>query len=197
MNRLLGVVGSPRRESNTEYLVSHLLETAAAEGVETQLFSLAGKRIAPCLACAKCVRSARSGASRRTTCSTSTRCSSGPTRVVFGTPVYMGTMTAQLKAVFDRARSLWLMDNALSRKVAAGVAVGEGEFGGQELALQTIYWAAMNHGMIVVGSASSVYGNWEVCGRAGRPGTMAQDEEALRAAEGLGRRLARLQVQEG
>ena len=44
--------------------------------------------------------------------------------IVFGSPVYMGTMTAQLKAVFDRARPLWIMENALSHKVAAAVAVG-------------------------------------------------------------------------
>jgi hypothetical protein len=74
------------------------------------------------------------------------------------------------------------------------MAVGEGRFGGQELAIQNVLWAALNHGMIVAGSASLPYGNWEVCGVAGQPGEVLKDTEAVRAAEGLGRRLAHLRL---
>jgi len=197
MDRILGVVGSPRPGGNTERLVAQVLAAAAAEGAETKLFAMAGKRIAPCLACAKCVARAPEWCVQKDDMLELYPQLQWAEAIVFGSPVYMGTMSAQLKAVFDRARPLWLMNNALSTKVAAGVTVGEGEWGGQELALQTIYWAAMNHGMIVVGSASSVYGNWEVCGRTGRPGGIDGDEEARAAAEGLGRRLARLRMQEG
>jgi multimeric flavodoxin WrbA len=196
MKRILGIAGSPRPGGNTEFLLERLLAAAEAEGAETKMFTLAGKTIAPCADCGRCTN-------RQPYCVQSDDMQAlydhmlWADAIVFGTPVYMGTMTAQLKAVFDRARPLWLMDNALSRKIAAAVAVGEGRWGGQELAIQNVYWAALNHGMVVVGGACLPYGNWEVCGVAGAAGQIAADEEAIAAAEGLGRRLAKTNIEFG
>jgi len=194
MHNLLGIVGSPRRGGNTEQLMERLLAAAGGEGAATRLFTLAGKIIAPCLACEHCVGGPPEFCVQKDDMAELYPLMLWADAIVFGTPVYMGTMTAQLKAVFDRARPLWLMDNALSTKVAAAIAVGEGRWGGQELALQHVYWAALNHGMIVVGSASLPYGNWEVCGVAGEPGEITSDTAAMQAAEGLGRRLAHLEL---
>ena len=194
MQRILGIVGSPRSNGNTERLVQRVLETARAEGAETKLFALAGKTIAPCLACEECVGGPPEFCVQQDGMTELYPLMLWAEAIVFGSPVYMGTMTAQLKAVFDRARPLWIMDNALSTKVAAAVVVGEGRWGGQELTIQNIYWAALNHGMIVLGSASMPFGNWEVCGQADAPGDVLNDGAALRAAEGLGRRLVRVTV---
>jgi len=193
MERVLGISGSPRAGGNTETLVERVLSAAAAEGAETRLFSLAGKTIAPCRDCRKCT-------TEQPYCVQSDDMQElydlllWADAVLFGTPVYMGGMTAQLKAVFDRARPLWLMDNALSRKVAAAVSVGGGRWGAQELAIQSVYHSAMNHGMLIAGGASLPYGNWEVCGVAGAAGEIRADKEALKAADGLGRRLAHLTI---
>lgn len=192
MRRLLGIAGSPRAGGNTELLVSRVLEAAAAEGVETRLFTVAGREIAPCLACAECGGPGDSLCVQPDGMTDLYPLMLWAEAIVFGSPVYMGTMSAQLKAVFDRARPLWGREEGLSKKVAAAVAVGDGRWGGQELTLQNIYWAALNFGMIVVGSVSAIYGNWEVCGQAGEAGDILQDQAALRAAEGLGRRLASL-----
>ncbi len=195
MERILGISGSPRR-GNTEGLVSRVLESAAAEGAETRLYSLAGREIAPCIDCGGCT-------DHQPYCTQTDAMQPlydhmlWADAIVLGTPVYMGTISAQLKAVFDRCRPLWIMNNALSCKVASAVAVGEGRWGGQELAIQAIYWAAMNHGMIVVGGACLPYGNWEVCGVAGEPGSVLADSGALKAADGLGKRLTRLKVDFG
>ena len=192
MDRVLGIVGSPRLGGNTELLVSRVLESAGREGAETKLFTVAGKEIAPCRACTDCVATGLSPCSQQDDMAELYPLLLWADAIVFGSPVYMGTMSAQLKAVFDRSRPLWGMENALSTKAAAAVVVGEGRWGGQELTIQNIYWAALNHGMIVVGSVSELYGNWEVCGQAGEEGAILKDELALRAADGLGRRLARL-----
>jgi multimeric flavodoxin WrbA len=197
VRNILGIVGSPREGGNTELLMQRLLGAAQQEGAATSLFTLAGKTIGPCLACADCAGGPPEFCVQRDDMMMLYSLMLWADAIVFGTPVYMGTMSAQLKAVFDRTRPLWIMDNALSRKVAAAIAVGEGRWGGQELAIQQIYWAALNHGMIVVGSASLPYGNWEVCGIADEPGDVLADEHALNAAEGLGRRLARLKVEVG
>ena len=194
MHRILGIVGSPRPGGNTEFLMDRLLAAAQAEGAETAIYALAGKTIAPCIDCRGCV-------DHHPYCTQSDDMQPlydhmlWADAIVFGTPVYMGTISAQLKAVFDRARPLWLMDNALSRKAAAALSVGDGRWGGQELAIRTIHTAALNHGMIVVGGASLPYGSWEVCGVAGEPAAVAADTEAIRAAEGLARRLARIRIE--
>lgn len=194
MQNILGISGSPRRSGNTQLLVERVLEAARREGSATSLFVLAGKKIEPCLACDACVGGPPEFCVQRDDMADLYPLMLWADAIVFGTPVYMGTMSAQMKAIFDRARPLWLMNNALSTKVAAAVAVGEGRWGGQELAIQSIYWAALNHGMVVAGSASMPYDNWEVCGIADEPGGILNDESALRAADGLGRRLARMKM---
>ena len=47
MNRILGIVGSPREGGNTEQLMERVLAAAREEGAETLLFTCAGKDIAP------------------------------------------------------------------------------------------------------------------------------------------------------
>jgi multimeric flavodoxin WrbA len=195
MRRLLGLVGSPRPGGNTELLVSRVLEAAASEGAETRLFAVAGKEIGPCLACPECGGPGGSLCVQPDGMAELYPLLLWADAIVFGSPVYMGTMSAQLKAVFDRSRPLWGREDGLSRKVASAIAVGDGRWGGQELTIQNIYWAALNFGMIVVGSVSAIYGNWEVCGQAGEVGDVLRDEAALQAAEGLGKRLAHLNLQ--
>ena len=51
--KILGISGSPLKDSSTEKLVSQVL--SGAEGCETELISLSGKQIGPCIACLGCV----------------------------------------------------------------------------------------------------------------------------------------------
>ncbi len=50
----LGIVGSPRAGSNSEFYVSTALETLQAQGIETRMILLRGKTIQPCEADYKC-----------------------------------------------------------------------------------------------------------------------------------------------
>ena len=52
--KAIGVVGSPRKDGNTEFLTKHTLQAIAEEGVDTELMSLAGLDIRPCDACMVC-----------------------------------------------------------------------------------------------------------------------------------------------
>jgi multimeric flavodoxin WrbA len=51
--KVLGISGSPRKDQTTDQLVKEVL---AVIGLETELISLAGKRIGPCIACLGCVK---------------------------------------------------------------------------------------------------------------------------------------------
>ena len=184
MDRILGIVGSPRKGGNTEQLMREVLAAARQVGAETRLFSLAGRTVGPCTACDACQRSPDGLCVIEDDMQGLYPLMQWADTIVFGSPVYMGLMTAQLKAVFDRARPLWRKRGGLLQKAAAAVVVGEGRWGRQEFALQSIYWAAVNHGMIVLEPDA------DACGVADAPGDIARDEQAMGAARALGRRLA-------
>ena len=52
--RVVGIVGSPRKSGNTEFLMRRAMEIIAAEGFPTELIPLAGKSIGPCQGCDSC-----------------------------------------------------------------------------------------------------------------------------------------------
>ena len=54
MVRAIGIVGSPRKNGNTEILTRHTLKAIAEEGLEIELIRLAGRDIQPCNACMMC-----------------------------------------------------------------------------------------------------------------------------------------------
>ncbi len=58
---------------------------------------------------------------------------------VFATPVYMGGVSAQIKAVMDRTRALLAKNRKVFRnKAGIAIAIGGDRSGGQELAIQQI-----------------------------------------------------------
>ena len=198
MKRILAISGSPRRNSNSALLCNSCLQAAAAEGAQTRLLELCHMQIAPCQACRSCVNFA---AGERCVIdddmATVLADMLWADAIVFATPTYMAGMSAQLKALIDRTRPIWSPENTLQHRTASVIAVGEGRWGGQELAARSVMDFCFNHGMIVVGPACLPYGNWEVIGQAAAPGQVAEDEFALKAAAGLGRRLAGLQIVAG
>jgi multimeric flavodoxin WrbA len=84
------------------------------------------------------------------------------------------------------------MDNRLAGKVLAVITVGAARWGGQEVAAEHVLTCAFNHGMVLAPSRPKASEAWRVCGVATAPGEIVNDSEAIRAAEDLGRRLARL-----
>ena len=133
---LFGVSGSPR-EGATAYAVKEALRyTREKFNVRTEYFSVRGKIINFCLHCDYCIREKRGcvhGDDLKQVFDILTQADA----VIFGTPVYQGTLSAQLKAFFDRCRSILAINpDVLKNKIGAGIAVGGDRVGGQELALQ-------------------------------------------------------------
>jgi len=85
--------------------------------------------------------------------------------MVIGSPVYFGTMSAQLKSFFDR--TAWLKMGkfwALRDKVGGALSIGFGRHGGQEITLMAINAFFFIHGMIIVGDRCPVKRDWEEFG---------------------------------
>jgi multimeric flavodoxin WrbA len=98
--RVLGVIGSPRRNGNTHILVSRFLEGAQAEGADVDTVFLGDLEINECDGCQVCWRGQP--------CSKKDDMLSLYPRlidsdiIVFGTPVYWYGPTALMKGFIDR-----------------------------------------------------------------------------------------------
>jgi multimeric flavodoxin WrbA len=146
--RILGFSGSPRKNGNTEILINEVLDVARKSGFETETFLMSEKQVAPCDACATCfelgacivpddmqelyARLERADA------------------VIFGSPVYFGSVTAQTKAVMDRMFAL-LRSRSLKGKIAGTLVVTRRVGAIQARSLLNSFCIAQ--GMIVAGGA--------------------------------------------
>lgn len=98
--QVLGIVGSPRRNGNTEILVDEILRGAAEAGAAVDKVALRQLNIAPCLACDACRRTGH--CAQRDDMSALLEQMQASQVWVLGTPVYWFGPSAQLKAFVDR-----------------------------------------------------------------------------------------------
>jgi multimeric flavodoxin WrbA len=100
MKKILGIMGSPRRNGNTHILVSRILEGAESEGAEGDILLLDDLAIKECNGCHVCWEGKD--------CSKDDDMNSIYPRVIesdaiiFGTPVYWYGPTALMKGFIDR-----------------------------------------------------------------------------------------------
>ena len=99
--KAIAIVGSPRKNGNTEMLARHTLKAISEEGLDTELVSLAGLNILPCNACMVC-RDEEKCPLDDDLFPLYTKIKEAEA-VILASPVYFGSATAQLKAFMDRA----------------------------------------------------------------------------------------------
>jgi len=145
---ILGISGSPRKMA-TEHILGIALKMLEERGHETQLFAMRGKNISPCRHCDYCLKNKE--------CIVKDDMYqlypliSEAEGFVLATPVYNGSMSAQLKIAIDRTRATMAADpKSLRRKPGMAIAVGGDRMGGQELAVQQIHAFYIINGMIPV-----------------------------------------------
>ncbi|MFW9912354.1 MAG: flavodoxin family protein [Candidatus Thorarchaeota archaeon] len=97
---ILGIVGSPRRNGNTEILVDEVLNAAEENGAAVEKVILSKLDIRPCRACDTCRKTGK--------CVQKDDMEELVTKIknsdalILGTPVYWWGPTAQFKAFLDR-----------------------------------------------------------------------------------------------
>lgn len=146
--RILGIVGSPRKGGNTEILMSEVLKVAREAGFETEMFRMSEKQVAPCDACGTCFQMGECVVQddMQELYSMLEKADA----VIFGSPVYFGTVSAQMKAIMDRMFAL-LRQRALKDKVAGALVVTRRV--GAIQARSLLYSFCIAQGMIVAGGA--------------------------------------------
>lgn len=118
---ILGISCSPRKKGNTEILVREVLKGARSEGADVKFYSIAGKDIRPCDGCRVC---GKTGVCKiKDDMQDLYKLLLDADGIVFGTPVYFYSMTAQAKTIIDRIISFTTSERSLANKVGGVVAV--------------------------------------------------------------------------
>lgn len=100
--KVLGIIGSPRKNGNTAAMVNAVCNGAAAVGHETEVINLISLSIQDCIACGACKAGKVEYCAINDDMQQLYRLIESADCLVIGTPVYMGQITGQLKNFFDR-----------------------------------------------------------------------------------------------
>jgi len=100
--KIIGIIASPRREGNTAWVVNKILEGAKEKGAETRAWYFSDLDIKPCNGCLCCHKEGSHGCIIRDDMQELYGAIEHADALVFGSPVYMGQMSAQAKTVTDR-----------------------------------------------------------------------------------------------
>lgn len=177
--KILAVSCSPRRQGNTETLLSVVLKGAQQEGAEVELYSVSGKTIAPCDGCMSCRKTGKchidddmQGLYDKL------READG---IVFGTPIYLYAMAAQAKAIIDRTFALDHDQTSLANKVG-GIVVVAASLGILQ-AVKDLYFYYISMQMLPANFIAA-YANAK--------GDVKNLEKCFKAANNLGRQMVLL-----
>ena len=175
--KIIGIVGSPRLGGNTEILTRIALEEIAKEGVETELVSLAGKRIEPCDGCRGCAETGKchfkddfQGIFRKM---------KNADGIILSSPVYYGGASPQIVTLISRFYSA--RGKPLKNKVGGPIVVARRA--GHNFTFAQLMFFFMIQEMIVPGSTY-----WNVAfGRS--KGDVTKDEEGIQTVKHFGKKL--------
>lgn len=187
---VLGLNGSPQKEGNTVALLQNALSAAAEMGAETRLLHVfdAVKGLTQPF-CTNCVPVCEGACTTGNNLGEAYDLLSRADGIIIGSPVYFGTVSAQLKAFWDKSRVL-RKRKALVNVIGGAVAVGASRFGGQETTIRAIHDIMLVQGMTIIGDGyiEDDAGHQGVCAQ--KPA--ADDSFGLKRAAIMGRRVAEL-----
>ncbi|ENN96795.1 NADPH-dependent FMN reductase [Methanocaldococcus villosus KIN24-T80] len=179
--KVLGISGSPRLEG-THFAVNYALNYLKEKGAEVKYLTVHKKKINFCIHCDFCIKK-REGCVFKDDMLEFYEAMEWADGIIIGTPVYQGTVSAQIKAVMDRTRAILAKNpNIFKNKVGMAIAVGGDRSGGQEIALRTIHDFFIINGIIPVsgGSFGANLGASLWSRDKGKEG-VKEDEEGLRS----------------
>jgi len=134
--KVLGIMGSPRRQSNTEILLDKAMEGARAAGTEVEKVLVSKLKISPCLEIYACRKDGN--------CAIKDDMQSlykkllEADHIIFASPMFFYGVTSQAKAVVDRCQALWVRKHVLGmgkedKRVRRGIFISVGATRGTKL----------------------------------------------------------------
>jgi multimeric flavodoxin WrbA len=116
--------GSPRKDGNTFILINHVFRELEKEGVETELVQLSGKEIRGCIACYKCFENKDQRCAVKN--DIANECIKKMIKaegMILGSPVYFTDVTAEMKALIDRAGLVSMANGGMHKNKVGAVVV--------------------------------------------------------------------------
>lgn len=188
---IVALNGSPHKDGNTAKLLRAALAVAEEEGAETRFIQVSDAMASvKQVFCLQCSNPCKGVCYQDTLLGEALDVLRQADGVIMGSPVYFQTVSAQLKAFWDKTRKL-RKELALLNVVGGAVTVGASRFGGQEATVRTLQDMMLVQGMTVV--ADGYYAD----GDAGHFGACAQvpadqDAQAMKRVQVLVRRVCQV-----
>jgi len=121
--KALAINGSPRHDGNTNAMLETVLAELGSEGFDTDILQLGGKPVQGCTACRACFEMKNGKCILED--DMVNKCISEMSKadvILLGSPTYFGDITAEMKAMIDRAGYVSKANGDLfSRKIGAAV----------------------------------------------------------------------------
>ncbi len=184
---IVAINGSPNREGNTSFLLQQALDECVTRGADTEILFcrevFKDQRNPFCIACSspctgKCYKNKE--------LANAYELISRADGLILGSPVYFGTVSAQLKTFFDKSRVL-RTEKKLLNVVGGAITSGASRFGGQETTIRAMHDIMLVHGMIIIGDGY----HEDDCGHMGaaaqRPAQ--EDDNAIQRSRIMGKRI--------
>lgn len=152
--KILALNGSPHKDGCTAFLLNTVLESAKENGAEVELEhvqdAILDCKQPFCVACSTpCNKSCFEGTAVEQLFKKMCEADA----IVVGSPSYFGTISAQIKTLFDKSRDL-RGSRALCGKFGAAVTVGASKYGGQQTTQRAIHDMMLVQGMTIVGDSA-------------------------------------------
>jgi multimeric flavodoxin WrbA len=147
--KITGISGSPNAGGNNEKIIEMALDIAKERGFKIDKIFLSKLNVSPCNDCGAC-RESKFCPIDDDMAHIYEKLETGDA-IIVSSPVYFGSVTSQIKALFDRSILLRRNGFLLKGKVGGAIAVGGSRNGGQEFTIQAIHSWMHIHGMLVVG----------------------------------------------
>jgi multimeric flavodoxin WrbA len=182
--KVIAFNGSARKDGNTSILLNMVFEELKAEGIETEIYALAGKPIQGCIACFKCFeKKDKRCAVEKDIINECIQKMLEADGILLGSPTYFADVSAGMKALIERCGMVSRANgDMLKRKVGAGV-VAVRRAGAMHVFSSLNSFFLINQ-MIIPGSS---YWNLGI-GR--QPGEVNNDLEGVQTMKNLGKNMA-------
>ena len=134
--KVLGIMGSPRRQSNTEILLDKALEGAREAGAEVEKVLVSKLKISPCLEIYACLKDGNCAIKDDMQLLYKKLLEAD--HIIFASPIFFYGITSQAKAIIDRCQALWVRRHVLGmgkedNRVRRGVFISVGATQGKKL----------------------------------------------------------------
>jgi len=182
--KVIAFNGSARKDGNMAALINLLFGELQKEGIETELYQLAGKKIRGCMACYKCFQN------RNQRCSVTNdvlnECIEKMLEadgIILGSPSYFANVTTEIKALIDRAGLVAKANGEMFRRKVGAAVVAVRRAGSIHV------FNSINHFFFISQMVVPGASYWNL-GIGREKGDVEKDEEGIRTMKVLGENMA-------